>query len=151
IQSASITAQVAGLVQRVAFREGDEVRQGQALILIDPRPFQAAAARAAALLARDRAQAETARLDAERATTLAAQQLIAADELQRKQADAEALAATVRADSAALVSVRLDLANATVRAPIAGKTGSLAVHAGDVVKANETASPLVTIKQIRPI
>ena len=150
-QSASVTAQVQGLVRRVAFREGDEVREGQALVLIDPRPFEAAVARALALLAKDRALAGIARLDAERAETLAAQQLIAPHELESKRADAEGLAATARADSAALISARLDLANATVRAPIGGKTGSLAVHAGDVVKANDTSAPLVTIKRIRPI
>jgi multidrug efflux system membrane fusion protein len=151
IQSASVTAQSGGLVMRVAFREGDEVRAGQALVIIDPRPFEAAVARAAAVLARDHAQAGTSRLDLQRAETLAGQQLIADDELQRKRADAEALAATVRADSAALLTARLDLANATVRAPIGGKTGSLAFHAGDVVRANDSTTPLVTIKQIRPI
>ena len=151
IQSASVTAQAGGLVTRVAFREGDDVRAGQALFVIDPRPFEAAAARAAAVLARDRAQAETARLDQQRAEALAMQQLIAEGELQRKRSDAEALAATVRADSAALLSATLDLANATVKAPIGGKTGSLSVHAGDVVRANDSTSPLVTIKQIRPI
>ncbi len=151
IQSASVTAQAGGLVTRVAFREGDEVRAGQALFIIDPRPFEAAVARAAAVLARDHAQAETARLDLQRAEALAGQQLIAPDELQRKRADAAALAATVRADSAALLMARLDLANATVRAPIGGKTGSLSVHAGDVVRANDTGSPLVTINQIQPI
>jgi multidrug efflux system membrane fusion protein len=59
--------------------------------------------------------------------------------------------ATVRADSAALVSARLDLSNATVRAPVAGKTGDLRVNLGDLVKANENATPLVSINQLRPI
>ncbi len=151
IQSASVTAQSGGLVTRVTFREGDQVSEGQALFVIDPRPFAAAVARAEAVLARDHVQAETARLDATRAEALAAQQLISDDELQRKRADAGALAATVRADSAALLTARLDLSNSTVRAPIGGKSGSLAVHAGDVVRANDSTAPLVTIKQIQPI
>ena len=151
IQSASITAQVGGLVTKIAIHEGEEVRAGQVLFRLDPRPFQAAEARAAALLAKDRAQAETARLDLRRAETLAGQQLIAESDLEQKRAAAASMAATARADSATWAVARLDLANATVRAPVAGKTGDLRVHVGDLVKANETATPLVTINQLRPI
>jgi membrane fusion protein, multidrug efflux system len=151
IQSAAVTAQAGGLVTRVGFREGDEVPAGTVLFQIDPRPFETAVAEAAAVVARSRAQYETARLDAERAEALGAQQLISADELQRKRGAATALAATVAADSAALASARLNLAYATVRAPVGGKTGSLSIHVGDVVRANDVASPLVTINQIRPI
>jgi multidrug efflux system membrane fusion protein len=151
IQSAQVTAQVGGLVTRVAFREGDEVRPGQVLMQLDRRPLLAAVERAAAVLARDKAQAESARLEFERAEKLAERQLIAAVELDQKRATAQALAATVRADQASLATARLDLANATIRAPISGKTGNLFVHLGDLVRANETSTPLVTINQIRPI
>ena len=151
IQSADVTAQVGGLVTRITFQEGDEVAAGHALFHLDPRAFEAAAERAAAVLERDRAQAETARLDLARAEALAAQQLIAQGELDQKRANAAALAATVRADSATLSAARLDLANATVRAPVGGKTGNLRVHVGDLVKANETTTPLVSINQLRPI
>jgi multidrug efflux system membrane fusion protein len=151
LSTAAVTAQVGGLVTRLAFREGDVVRQGQALFHIDPRPFEATVARARAAFERDQAQAEKARLDLARAEQLAERQVISTDELERKRADAATLAATVRADSAALLTARLDLANATVRAPIGGKTGSLAVHTGDVVRANDSGTPLVTINQIQPI
>jgi multidrug efflux system membrane fusion protein len=151
IQTADVTAQVGGLLTRIAFHEGDEVPSGRPLFHIDPRPFEAAVERAAAVLARDRAQAETARLDLDRAEALAAQQLIAPSDLEQKRANATALRATARADSAALVGARIDLGNATVRAPVGGKTGHLRVHVGDIVKANETTTPLVTINQIRPI
>lgn len=151
LRSAAVTAQVGGLVTRLAFREGDVVREGQPLFHVDPRPFEAAVARARAAFDRDQAQAEKARLDLERAEALAARQVISTDELERKRADAATMAATVRADSAALLTARLDLANATVRAPIGGKTGSLSVHAGDVVRANDATTPLVTINQIQPI
>ena len=151
IQTATVTAQAGGLVTHVAFREGSDVQAGDVLFEIDPRPFEAAAAEASAVLARGRAQAETARLDLERAQALAAQQLISLDELQHKGAAAAALAATVSADSAALATARLSLSYATVRAPVGGKTGSLSVHEGDVVRANDVAAPLVTINRIRPI
>ncbi len=149
VQSAAVTPQVGGLVRRIAFREGGEVRAGQVLVEIDPQPFQAAVARAAAVLARDRAQAESARLELARATALAGRDLIAQGELDRRRAEAETQAATVRADSAALESARLDLRHATLRAPIAGKTGNLSVHVGDLLRENGNA--LVTINQVRPI
>jgi multidrug efflux system membrane fusion protein len=150
-ESASVIAQVGGLLTRVAFREGDEVRAGQVLFQVDPRPFESAVAQAAAVLARDRAQAEAARLDRERAEALAKQQLIAPGDLDQKVAGAEALAASVRADSAALATARLNLAFATVRAPISGKTGALRAHVGDLVKASDPTAPLITINQVHPI
>jgi multidrug efflux system membrane fusion protein len=151
VASADVTAQVGGRVTRVAFREGDEVREGEPLVQLDPREFEANVAQASAELARDRAQARTARLEAERSEALARQQLLSTSELEDKQNAAEALAATVLADSAALARARLDLAYATVRAPIAGRTGRLHVHVGDVVKPNDPAAPVVTIHQLRPI
>jgi multidrug efflux system membrane fusion protein len=149
--TADVTAQVGGLVTQIAFREGDDVRAGAALVLLDPRPFEASVAQTSAVLARDRAQARSARLELDRAETLARQQLLAAGELDDKRGLAEALAATVLADSANLVKARLDLAYATVRAPIAGRTGGLRVHVGDVVKPSDPANPVVTIHQLRPI
>ncbi len=149
--TADVTAQVGGLVTQIAFREGDDVRAGAPLVLLDPRPFATTVAQAAAVLARDRAQARSARLELERAETLARQQLLATGELDDKRAAAEALAATVLADSANFAKAQLDLAYATVRAPIAGRTGGLRVHVGDVVKPSDPANPVVTIHQLRPI
>ena len=149
LQSAEVTAQVGGLVTRVGFREGDEVRAGQLLFQIDPGPYRAAVERAAAVLSRDRAQAEAARLQFERAQKLVEGQMISAQEFETKRADTEALRATVNADSAALVAARLDLANASVRAPIGGRTGSLMLHVGDLAK--ENSGVMVTINRMRPI
>jgi multidrug efflux system membrane fusion protein len=151
IASADVTAQVGGLVTAIPFREGDDVRAGAVLVQLDPRGFEAGVAQASAVLARDRAQARSARLDLERAETLASQQLMAAGDLDTKRATAEAQAATVQGDSANLAQARLDLAYASVRAPIGGRTGRLRVHVGDVVKANDPANPVVTINQLRPI
>jgi len=103
------------------------------------------------VLAKDRAQTETARLALARGEKLAEQKLIADGELDQLRSTYGALAATVRADSAAATAARLNLEYATIRAPIGGKTGSLNIHVGDQVKANEPASPLVSINQIRPI
>jgi multidrug efflux system membrane fusion protein len=151
IASADILAQVGGMVTRVAFREGDDVRADQVLVQLEPRAFEAEVARAAAILERDRAQSRTAQLELERAERLASQQLLSTGDLDARRAAAQALAATVLADSASLERARLDLAYATVRAPISGRTGRLGVHVGDVVRENDPANPLVTIHQLRPI
>ena len=151
IQTAQVTAQVAGLVTKVYFREGSEVRAGQPLFQLDPAMLQAAHAQAVAMLARDRAQLETARLALVRGEKLAAQKLIADMELDQLRSSYGALAATVRADSAAGIAAKLNVQYTTIRAPIGGKTGSLNIHVGDQVKANEPTSPLVSINQIRPI
>ncbi len=151
VATADVTAQVGGIVIAIPMREGADVRAGEALVQLDPRPLEADVAEAQAVLARDRARARTARLDLERGETLARQQLLAPGDLDDKRANAEALAATEMADSAALVKAKLDLAYATVRAPISGRAGGLRVHVGDVVRPNDPANPVVTLHQLHPI
>lgn len=150
VQSADVGSQVGGVVTRIEFVEGAEVRAGQALIQLDPRPFRAALAQAAGALARDRAQARTARLAADRAETLFRQSLVSQADHDAALAAAEALAGTVAADSGAVATAKLNLEYATIRSPIAGRTGRRNVNVGDLVKA-ATSEPLVTVNQVRPI
>ncbi len=150
IRSVNVTSQVSGMLRRVRFAEGDEVTQGQILLEIDRRPYLAALQQAEANLSRDLAQAENAARDAERYRVLARDRSVTEEDYQQKQATADALRATVRADSGALTVARLNLEYATIRAPIAGRTGSLLVREGNLVRANESAT-LVTINQLRPI
>ena len=150
IRSVNVTSQVSGMLRRVRFAEGDEVTQGQVLLEIDRRPYLAALQQAEANLSRDLAQAENAARDAERYRVLARDRSVTEEDYQQKQATADALRATVRADSGALTVARLNLEYATIRAPIAGRTGSLLVREGNLVRANESAT-LVTINQLRPI
>jgi len=151
IATADVLAQVGGMVTRVAFHEGDDVRAGQVLVELDKTAFATEAARTAALLERDRAQARTARLNWERTQALAPQQLVSPGELDDARSAAEAAEATALADSAAHARAVLDLDHATVRAPISGRTGKLGVHVGDVVRANDPSSAVVTIHQLKPI
>ena len=150
IRSASVAAQVGGVVTRVSFREGDFVRAGQVLFRLDARPVRAALDQAIAVLERDRARAISARREADRAQSLYADNVLSQSEYDQKRADADALAATVRADSAAVRTARLSLEYASIRAPISGRTGRLMVHEGDLVRAG-TNEPLVTIIQPQPI
>ncbi|HKJ93382.1 MAG TPA: efflux RND transporter periplasmic adaptor subunit [Longimicrobiales bacterium] len=149
LQTVSVESQVGGILESVEFEEGDEVKQGQLLFRIDPRPYQAAMAQAEATLARDSVQARNSGLDAERYARLAKQDYVTQSQADQAAATAAAQAATVKADSAALANARLNLSYTVIRAPITGRTGSLLVHAGNLVKAN--ASPLVVINQMEPI
>jgi len=149
-QTAAVESQVTGILTQVTFHEGDGVETGQVLFQIDPRPFQAALDQARGMLARDQAQAQNARLEAERYAELVKQDYVTKQDYDEKRANADALAATVRADSAMVANAQLNLEWATIRAPIAGRTGRLLVRQGNLVRAN-SADPLVVINQIHPI
>jgi len=151
IASADVLPQVGGMVTRIAFHEGDDVREGQVLVELDKTAFETEVARTAALVERDRAQARTAQLNWERTQALAKQQLVSNGEMDDARSAAESAIATAIADSASHARAALDLEHATVRAPISGRTGKLGVHVGDVVRANDASSVVVTINQLRPI
>src|SRR5207248_2315011 len=112
-QTVSVQSQVTGVLTRVAFREGDDVEAGEMLFQIDPRPFQAALDQARAMLARDQAQARSAVLDAQRYAELVKQDYVTKSDYDAKRANAEALQAVVRADSAAVANAELNLEWAT--------------------------------------
>lgn len=150
IQSANVAAQVTGVITRVTFHEGDFVRAGQVLFRLDSRPFRAAFDQASAVLERDRARYETARSDAQRSQKLYEESVLSQAEWDQKRTDAQALAATVRADEAAVRTARLNLDYATIRAPISGQSGRLLAREGDLVREGGDQT-LVTIIQPRPI
>src|SRR5881296_4530543 len=149
-QTVAVQSQVTGVLTHVAFREGDEVVSGQVLFQIDPRPFQAALDQARAMLARDVAQAENATLDATRYAELVKQDYVTKQDYDAKRANAEALRAAVRADSAAVANADLSLEYTTIRALIAGRTGRLLVREGNLVRATANDT-LVVINRIQPI
>jgi len=150
MQTVAIQAQVNGILQRVAFAEGQEVTNGQVLFQIDPRPYQAALNQARAQLTRDEAVAANTRRDATRYAALVKEGYVTSSQADQAESNAVSAAANVEGDRANVQKAALDLANTTVRAPISGKTGSLLVRQGNLVKANSDP-PLVVINQIRPI
>ena len=149
MQTVAIEAQVGGSLETVAFNEGDDVQAGQVLFKLDPRPFEAALRQAEAALARDQAQAQNAQRDADRYKALVEKDYVTKSQADQAQAAAEAMQATVQSDKAAVDNARLNLSYATIRAPIAGRTGRLLVRKGNLVKAN--SEPLVVINQLHPI
>lgn len=149
-RTVSVQSQVSGMLTRVAFAEGDEVTQGQVLFQIDPRPFKAEVDRVTGTLARDQATLTRARGDSARFAALAKDGYITRQQLDQAFADASSLAATVAAGTASLEAAKIALENTTVRAPISGRTGQLAIKAGNLVRANADP-PLVTINELRPV
>src|SRR5947208_10799468 len=149
-QTVAVQSQVTGVLTHVAFREGDEVASGQVLFQIDPRPFQAALDQARAMLARDVAQAENATLEATRYAELVKQDYVTKQDYDAKRANAEALRATVRADSAAVANADLSLEYTTIRARITRRPGRLLARWGTPGRATATDT-VVAINRIPSI
>jgi len=150
MQTVAVEAQVNGILNRVTFAEGQPVQAGQILFEIDSRPYVALLQQARAQLARDEAQAANARRDAARYAALVKEGYVTGSQADQAEATAASAAATVAADRANVSKAALDVANCTIRAPISGRTGSLLVRQGNLVKAN-SVPPLVVINQIQPI
>jgi multidrug efflux system membrane fusion protein len=150
ISTVKVTAQITGQIRDVLFTPGADVQKGQALFRLDPRPFEAAVKQAAAVLARDQAQASDAQAQRTRLENLVRRGLIPRDQYESQVASVAALDATVAADRALVEQARLNLQYTRIDAPIAGRTGALLAYAGDVVRAND-ANALVTINQLSPI
>jgi len=146
----AVHAQITGELTAVTFKEGDDVREGQVLFSIDPRPMEAALKQAEANLQRDEAQAANAASQSKRASELAARGIATREQVETSATNANALDATVAADRAAVENARVQLQYATITAPISGRTGALQVHPGNLVRANDT-TPIVVINQIVPV
>jgi membrane fusion protein, multidrug efflux system len=178
ISAVAVRSQVEGTLQSVHFTPGQEVKKGDPLFTIDPRPLQAMVAQASANLAKavaavdqgrqvltkDQANATNARTILRRDTTLVESGVISREEYDNAVAASKAADATVGADQSAVNSLsaaaraeqanvrnaQVQLSYAVIRAPISGKTGNLVVTTGNLVRANDT-TPLVTITESSPI
>jgi len=145
----AVRSQVTGTLAEVRFREGEDVRRGDVLFAIDPRPFDIALEQARAALAKDTAQAANARIELTRYTDLMQRGLVPREQFDQVSTSAAALEAALRADQAAIDNAALQREYATIRAPIDGRTGALMVHAGSLVRTTDS-TPLVVIDQVTP-
>lgn len=144
----ALKAQVNGQISRIHAAEGSEVREGDLLVTIDPEPFQAMLRQAEAALAKSQAQARFAADQARRYEGLVKEGIVTHDQYDQLRANAEALAAAVAADRAAVANAKIQLGYCAIRSPISGRTGSISLHAGNLVKANDQT--ILTVHQIMP-
>src|SRR6478672_5811420 len=175
--SISIRSQITGLLQDIAFHEGDVVKKNDLLFTLDRRPFEAALAQAdanltrdkallaqaEAQLARDAANAEYQQLSAERQSQLSGRGIISKDQAEQTRSQADATAAVVKADRASIDSARaqlvaqqgavdaarVNLGYTVIRSPMDGRTGAVAIKVGGLATANNTE--LVTIARVQPV
>jgi len=146
----TVKTQVDGRIDRVLFKEGQQVKKGDVLVQIDPRPFAIQLETARANLARDAANLKNAKLNADRYKTLSQQNLIAVQQYTDQQAMADQLDAQIQSDQATINAALLNLDYARVTSPIDGVTGIRLVDPGNVVHAAD-ATGLIVVTQLDPI
>ncbi|MDR1191538.1 MAG: efflux RND transporter periplasmic adaptor subunit [Verrucomicrobiales bacterium] len=150
LQSVLITPQVSGAVTQIHFTDGQEVKAGEPLFTIDPRPYQAARDQAAARLASDRATLAYNQEQLKRNENLVAGNYISAQDLENLQTTVSINAATVKADEAALATAEINLGYCHIVAPIDGKMGAHLTDIGNVVNAY-SGQTLVSIQRMDPM
>jgi multidrug efflux system membrane fusion protein len=150
LSTVAVRALAGGQLLRVWFREGEDVARGQRLFTIDPRPYEATLAQAQANLARDEAEYLNSQSQAVRYADLVKKDYVTKEEYDKIVSGAQAAKAVVAADRAAVENAQLQLSYCDIRSPMAGRTGSLMVHPGNMVHATDT-NPLVIINQVTPV
>jgi multidrug efflux system membrane fusion protein len=149
INSVEVRARVTGYVDKVAYQEGDSVKQGDLLFVIDPRPYRDALDSAKASLERERAAAAFADIQSKRAQALNASQAISVEEYQNRDSDLSQSAARVHEAEAAVATAELNLSFTEVRSPVDGRTSRAQLTRGNLAQADQTI--LTTVVSQNPL
>jgi membrane fusion protein, multidrug efflux system len=150
ITTVTVQSQISGQITQIAFKEGQSVKKGDLLILIDPRPYQVALEQAEGALARDKALLANARIDLERYTTLFSQDSIAEQQLATQKSLVAQDEGTVKTDQAAIDAAKLNLIYCHITSPVDGRAGLQQVTLGNYVTPAEP-NGLVVVTQMKPI
>jgi multidrug efflux system membrane fusion protein len=146
----TVRSRVDGEITKVAFKQGQMVNEGDILVQIDLRPYQAALDQALAKKAQDEANLKNAEIDLQRDTALAKEDSIARQQVDTQQAMVDQLNAQIKGDQAAIDNAQTQLSYTTIRSPLAGKVGFRLVDPGNIVHAADTTG-IVTIVKLQPI
>ncbi|MCU1301603.1 MAG: mdtA [Candidatus Sulfotelmatobacter sp.] len=148
--TANIKSRVDGQIMQVNVREGQNVKQGELLIVIDPRPFQVQLEQMQAQLFKDQATLRDAKLNLDRYTSLIPSGSIAQQQVDTQKATADQLEGQVRTDQAQIDNARLQITYCHITAPFAGRIGLRQVDPGNIVHASDT-NPMLILTQLQPI
>ncbi len=146
----TVRSRVDGEVTEVGFKQGEMIRQGQILVQIDPRPYQAALDQATAKKAQDEASLKDAQLNLARYGALAQLNFASRQQLNTQQATVQGLMAQIQGDQAAIDNAQTQVSYTTIRSPLSGKAGFRLVDPGNIVHATDTTG-VVTIVKLQPI
>jgi membrane fusion protein, multidrug efflux system len=146
----TVRSRVDGQITKIAFRQGQMVKEGDILALIDPRPYQSALDQALSKKAEDEANLKNAQLNLQRDATLAKTDAVSRQQFDTQQAMVDELNAVIRGDQAAIDNAQTQVSYTTIRSPLSGKTGFRLVDPGNIVHAADTTG-IVTIVKLQPI
>jgi len=146
----TVRSRVDGQIIKVAFRQGQMVKEGDTLVEIDPRPYQAVLDQALAKKAQDEANLKNAKLNLDRYLSLAQKDYASRQQVDTQQAMVDQLTAQVKGDQAAIENAQTQLSYTTIKAPLSGRTGFRLIDPGNIVHASDQ-NGIVTIVQLQPI
>ncbi|OHV07538.1 efflux transporter periplasmic adaptor subunit [Kushneria phosphatilytica] len=148
VETVELRPRVAGYIERINYTEGQLVKAGDVLFVIDQRPYQAALSRARAELQRAEANARLARIQASRAETLASNRAISREELDQRRAASAQAPADVLAARADVTTASLNMEYTEVRAPISGRTGRALITVGNLISDTSLLTTIVSLDQV---
>ena len=151
LNAIDIRPQVGGVLLDVSVNEGDMVKKGQVLAVIDPRPFKAALDKAQAQLTQDQAQLQNAQTDQKRYSTLAQRDFASRQQVDTQNSTVNRYQGVIAADRASIDEAEINLGYSVIKSPIDGKVGLRRVDPGNVVQANSTGTGIFSVVQEQPI